>query len=163
MDNREKQRAFRERQRTAGFTSITEWVPNDAVYLFKALAAALRGEKPAPEAERQFEPITDGEHERRMRALAKELGLKFHQQKVTKGHRSLMGRNGTLWVGANTKGFDICLSGQSLIAEMTPFMRKLTGSDATSSKQPNDSAPFWRVQDWNLVRSAAKFYAQTRS
>lgn len=160
MDNREKQNAFRERQRAAGLTSVTEWVPNDAVYLFKALAAAIRGEK--TEAERRFEPITDGEHEKRMRSLADELNLGFHQQNKVRNHRCLRGGNGTLWVAARTKGFDICLSGQSLIAEMTPFMRNLTGSEATGSTQPNNTAPFWRVRDWDLVRSAAKFYAQTR-
>ena len=107
--------------------------------------------------------LTPPELKGRLTDLAEEFGLVYHQQDVVRDHQCLMGRNGRLWITSNRGGFDITLSGQSLIAEMTGFMEDLTGRAATGSKQTNYPAPFWRVSDWELVRSAAERYAMTHT
>jgi hypothetical protein len=106
--------------------------------------------------------LTPAELKGRLTGLADEFDLVYHQQDVARDNQCLMGRNGRLWITSNQWGFDISLSGQSLIGEMTGFMEKLTGHPATGSKQTNFWVPFWRVSDWELVRAAAERYSMTR-
>jgi hypothetical protein len=87
--------------------------------------------------------------------------IKFHQQRVIKKHMALKSTNGSLWVVPNKNSYDVCLSGQSLVAEMTPFMRKLCGNDCTGYKQtkPKPHQPFWRVEDFQIVKDSVYRFA----
>ena len=67
---------------------------------------------------------------------------------------ALKSANGALWIVPNQSSYDICLSGRSLVAEMTPFMTKLCGSDCRSYKQPKPNIPYWRVEDFQIVKKA---------
>ena len=74
---------------------------------------------------------------------------------------ALKSANGTLWIVPNQSSYDICLSGQSLDAEMTPFMKRLCGSNCTSYKQtkPKPYIPYWRVEDFQRVKKAVYRFA----
>ena len=87
--------------------------------------------------------------------------IQFHQQTVVKKHMALKGANGTLWIVPNQSSYDICLSGKLLVAEMTTFMRQLCGKDCSGYKQtkPIPHLPFWRVEDYQIVRKAVFRFA----
>ncbi|NTU44154.1 MAG: hypothetical protein HGA99_01350 [Chlorobiaceae bacterium] len=99
--------------------------------------------------------------EKEIKSLSLKKDIEFHQQRVVKKHMALKSANGTLWIVPNKSSYDICLSGKTLVAEMTPFMRKLCGCDCTSNKQtkPKPHQPFWRVEDFQIVRKAAYHFA----
>lgn len=99
--------------------------------------------------------------EEEIKAISLKNDLQFHQQRVEKKHMALKSANGTLWIVPNKSSYDICLSGQSLAAEMTPFMTKLCGCDCTSYKQtkPKPHQPFWRVEDFMSVKKAVYHFA----
>ena len=61
----------------------------------------------------------------------------------------------------NQSSYDICLSGQSLVAEMTTFMTKLCWSKGKSYKQtkPKPHIPYWRVEDFQIVKKAVYQFA----
>ena len=94
-------------------------------------------------------------------ALSLKNDIQFHQQRVIKKHMALKSANGTLWIVPNQSSYDICLSGQSLVAEMTPFMMKLCLRDCTSYKQtkPKPHIPYWRVEDFQIVKKAVYRFA----
>ncbi len=99
--------------------------------------------------------------EKKIKSLSLKKDIKFHQQRVVKKHMALKSANGTLWIVPNKSSYDICLSGQSLAAEMTPFMTKLCDSDCTSYKQtkPKHHIPYWRVEDFQIVKKAVYRFA----
>jgi|688.fasta_scaffold236373_2 hypothetical protein len=92
--------------------------------------------------------------------------LQVHQQRVTKEHLCFMGGNGRIWITPCTAGYDISLSGKSLENQMYPFMRDLCGRECDGYKQTNarlgrKDNPFWRVNDFELVKKAVFRYAST--
>jgi len=99
--------------------------------------------------------------EKEIKSLSLKKDIKFHQQRVVKKHMALKSANGTLWIVPNKSSYDICLSRQSLAAEMTPFMTKLCGCDCTSYKQtkPKPHIPYWRVEDFQIVKKAVYRFA----
>ena len=92
--------------------------------------------------------------EKEIKSLSLKKDIEFHQQRVVKKHMALKSANGALWIVPNQSSYDICLSGRSLVAEMTPFMTKLCGSDCRSYKQPKPNIPYWRVEDFQIVKKA---------
>ena len=85
--------------------------------------------------------------------------IRFHQQAKVKKHMAIKGSNGTLYIQPTTTAYDICLYGQSLEAEMSPFMQSLCGNKCMGYKQSNNREPFWRVDDFRVVREAVFRYA----
>jgi hypothetical protein len=96
-----------------------------------------------------------------------EIKIQFHQQSVQKKHMCFLGGNGRLWVSPSSDGYDITLSGKSLENQMYTFMRNLCGKECDGYKQTNakigkNDAPFWRVNDFKLVKDAVLHYAETK-
>ena len=95
------------------------------------------------------------------------LKIRFNQQVKQTKNMSLTGGNGRLYVQPAIDGYDISLSGKSLENEMYGFMRSLCNKDCDGYKQLNKrlgkkDQPFWRVEDFNMVRESAYHYAKTR-
>lgn len=93
--------------------------------------------------------------------------IRFNRQQVRQGNMSFSGANGRIWITTVKGCYDVCLSGHSLTRQMSPFMRQLVGRDCHGYKQPNArlgqlEAPYWRVEDFALIRAAVKHYAKTR-
>ena len=96
-----------------------------------------------------------------------DLRIKFNQQVKQTKNMSLTGGNGRLYVQPSTEGYDISLSGKSLENGMYGFMSGLCKKECDGYKQLNErlgkkDQPFWRVDDFNIVREAALHYAKTR-
>jgi uncharacterized protein with ParB-like and HNH nuclease domain len=85
--------------------------------------------------------------------------IRFHQQAKVKKNMAIKGSNGTLYIQPTTTAYDICLYGQSLEAEMSSFMQSLCGNKCMGYKQSNNREPFWRVDDFEIVREAVFRYA----
>ena len=93
--------------------------------------------------------------------------IRFNQQPVKKGNMGFSGANGRIWITTVKGCYDVCLSGHSLTRQMSPFMQQLVGRDCDGYKQSNTKigkfeAPYWRVEDFALVRAAVRHYAKTR-
>lgn len=92
--------------------------------------------------------------------------IQFHQQRVKQNHMGFLGCNGRLWISPSSLGYDIELSGKSLEKQMYPFMQSLCGRECDGYKQKNaklgkKDSPFWRVNDFKLVKDAVLHYSQT--
>jgi hypothetical protein len=91
--------------------------------------------------------------------------IKLHQQKVKKENMSFTGGHGRIWIQPYADGYDISLSGQSLVSEMSPFMEQLCGRSCNGYKQTNrrigkTEQPFWRIEKFHLVAQAVRHYAK---
>ena len=98
-------------------------------------------------------------------ALVEEINLKsqakrftFQQQKIKTTNISITGGNGRLRIQIAKNHYHISLSGLSLEKEMYSFMESLCEKKHDGFKHPF-SNPFWKVNDFNLVRKAAYHYA----
>jgi hypothetical protein len=94
------------------------------------------------------------------------LKITFNQQARQKKNMSFCGGNGRLWVQPVTEGYDVSLSGKSLEKQMYGFMSNLCDRECDGYKQTNMNKgkkenPFWRVADFDKVRKAAYYYAET--
>jgi hypothetical protein len=90
----------------------------------------------------------------------------LNQQAVEGKHMSFSGGNGRLGIAPVVVGYDISLSGLSLEAELTEFMEEICGKPCSGHKQKNSRLglyrePFWRVEDFDLVKRAIAKYAAT--
>ena len=91
--------------------------------------------------------------------------LSFHQQPKTPRNISVKGGNGRLTITPTEKGYDIGLSGKSLVNEMYDFLCELTG------KAKNDKFGFpreevslkWEVESFLTVKKAVLRYSKTVS
>ena len=93
--------------------------------------------------------------------------LKFNQQKVELGNMSLSGANGRLRVTPSNIGYDVSLSGKSLESNLYNRFKELFGCECHGYKQTNRhtgiiTQPFWRTDNFSLVREAALIYAKTK-
>ncbi len=91
--------------------------------------------------------------------------IKFQQQLEKDANMSFIGGNGRIYIQPSALGYDISLSGKSLEKEMYSFMHKLCGQECTDYKQKNKSKgkkdqPFWRVDDFEIVKKAVYQYAR---
>ncbi len=90
--------------------------------------------------------------------------LQFQQQEKTKKNMAIIGQVGRLYVYPGSSGYDIGLSGIKLESEMSDFMVNLCGSECTGYKQKNQNIgmknlPYWRTDDFNIVKIVASHYA----
>lgn len=83
----------------------------------------------------------------------------FHQQAKVKRNMAIKGANGTLYIHPTTTAYNICLYGKTLEVEMYPFMLNLCGKKCTGYAQSNQREPYWRVDDFSVVRKAVFRYA----
>jgi hypothetical protein len=90
--------------------------------------------------------------------------ITFDQQSRTAKHMSFIGGNGRINITPCSGGYDIALSGQSLEKQMYHFMQKLCGrkNDGYKQTKPLPHVPFWRVDNFELVKTAVLHYAKTR-
>ncbi|MBE8233557.1 MAG: HNH endonuclease [Endozoicomonadaceae bacterium] len=86
--------------------------------------------------------------------------LKFHQQDKSKKNMCIKGCNGSMWIEPISGSYDIGLSGKSLTKQMQIFMENTCGSQ-TGFKQtkPEPHHPYWRVNDFDLVKNSIYKYA----
>ena len=92
--------------------------------------------------------------------------LKFNQQRIARENMSFSGANGRLWIQPVAGSYDVSLSGKALTAEMSPEMRSICGHECNGYKQTNKrlgkrDQPYWRVEDFALVRAAVERYSKT--
>ena len=85
--------------------------------------------------------------------------IRFHQQAKVKRNMAIKGANGTLYIHPTTTAYNICLYGKTLEVEMYPFMLSLSGKECTGYAQSKKREPFWRVDDFRIVRKAVFRYA----
>jgi len=93
------------------------------------------------------------------------LQINFHQQRVSKKNMGFTGGDGKVWVQPFQDRYDISLSGKSLTELMTPFMRSLCDKENDGYKQtkPEPHQPYWRIDDFELVIKAVKYYSKISS
>jgi hypothetical protein len=94
--------------------------------------------------------------------------IKFNQQKVAKDNMSFSGASGRIWIQPVAGGYDISLSGKALTAEMSSDMQALCGASCNGYKQTNKrlgkmDQPYWRVDEFRIVKAAVERYAKTRA
>ncbi|MDR6384012.1 HNH endonuclease [Paraburkholderia caribensis] len=84
------------------------------------------------------------------------------QQDIEKQKISLVGPNKgeRLYIKPARHGYSLGLGGNSLVARMEPFMKRLTGRDRDGYAHPHVSRqPYWHVSDYAQVREAAYEFA----
>lgn len=99
---------------------------------------------------------------------AGKIHIRFNQQRVSKGNMSFSGGNGRIWMQPVANHYDLSLSGKALIAEMSSDMNLICGRACIGYKQTNkklakQDQPYWRVQDFKLVRAAVDRYSKPRA
>lgn len=85
-----------------------------------------------------------------------------HQQDVAKQKISFTGPNKgeRLYIKPARNGYSVGLGGDSLVARMEPFMKRLTGRERHGYAHPHVSRqPYWYVSDYAQVREAAYEFA----
>lgn len=90
--------------------------------------------------------------------------ITFNEQNVKKGNISLSGANGRLYVQPKQGVYyDVSLSGQSLEKELTKKIRELFDGKPYGYKQtkPNTTQPYWRTENFSLVKKAIRLYVKT--
>lgn len=89
--------------------------------------------------------------------------IEFDIQDKTPKHMSIINANGRLCVNPTTKGYDIGLSGKSLIKEMYDFMCKLTAKNSHDKYgfPAKETLPKWEVDDFKKVEESVYRYANT--
>mgnify|MGYP000016414442 CR=1 FL=1 len=93
--------------------------------------------------------------------------LKFNQQVKTLENMSISGANGRLYINPTNVGYDVSLSGKSLEQNLHNAFKTLFNEDCTGYKQTNRNTgvitqPFWRTDDFSLVKQAALLYTKTK-
>lgn len=96
-------------------------------------------------------------------SLSPEKPVEFHQQDVKKKNMAVVGKTGRMYIQPTTTGYDVGLSGKALEESMYQSMKQLFGSECSGHKQTNvrigkKDQPFWRVDDFDLVRKAVFKY-----
>ncbi len=86
--------------------------------------------------------------------------LKFNQQSVRRENMSLTGGNGRIWIQPSAIGYDVSLSGKSVEKELYETFKHIFGATHTGYKQ-SGSQPFWRTENFSLVKKAVHAYSQT--
>lgn len=94
--------------------------------------------------------------------------VQFAQQQVDKTHMSIIGAEGRLCLDLNKTTYDIGLSGETLEEKMYKYMQELcrgkcTGHKITKPSKGKTYLPYWRVEDFEIVRKAAHYYAQVNA
>jgi len=103
-------------------------------------------------------------------ALADELNtnllkpiIKPDQQQKTLKNISLVryrGKKERLCIRPSEFGFYIAPSQRSLVDRMVPFLQTLIGTECHGYYQPNFREPYWYVENFEVVREAAYFFAE---
>ena len=93
--------------------------------------------------------------------------LKFNQQAKTRENMSISGANGRLYVSPSSIGYDVSLSGKSVEESLYNSFKELFNQDCTGFKQTNRNTgiitqPFWRIDNFELVKKAALLYSKTQ-
>ena len=96
-----------------------------------------------------------------------DLNLKFNQQVKTIENMSISGANGRLYINPSSVGYDVSLSGKSLEKNLHGLFKELFNEDCTGFKQSNKNTgiitqPFWRTDNFSLVKKAVLLYSKTK-
>lgn len=94
------------------------------------------------------------------------LNLKFNQQDQNLENMSISGANGRLYITPSSIGYDVSLSGKSLEKNLHNSFKELFNQDCIGFKQTNKNTgiitqPFWRTDDFSLVKKAVFLYSKT--
>jgi hypothetical protein len=81
--------------------------------------------------------------------------LKFNQQRKTRANMSFSGGNGRLWIQPVAGCYDLSLPGHG--KNLRQASRWLQANHRRIGKQDQ---PFWRVENFDLVREAVEKYAR---
>jgi hypothetical protein len=90
----------------------------------------------------------------------------FKQQLKVKTNMSFFGCNGRIYIQPSSVGYDVSLSGKSVEKTLYPLLKKLFGKECDGYKQTNGNtgiitAPFWRTDNFDLVKKAVYIYAKS--
>jgi len=96
----------------------------------------------------------------------KDIKLMFNQQDVKVENMSVSGANGRLYVFPISTDYDVSLSGESLELSAYAAMQELFGKEHDGFKQPNSNTgiftqPYWRTDNFELVKKAVYIYSKT--
>jgi hypothetical protein len=92
--------------------------------------------------------------------------IELRKQQKIKGRMSLIGGNGRLRIVPSPIGCDVSLSGKSVEKQLYPKLKELFDRDCDGFKQTNKNTgiitqPYWRTENFSLVKKAAEIYSKT--
>lgn len=88
--------------------------------------------------------------------------VKFNQQKVNTYNMSISGANGRMYINPLSDGYDVSLLGESLVEVVYAKIQELFGKPHCGYKHKGkEYQPYWRTDNFELVKQAVYIYAKT--